>query len=106
MSPVSVPPAGGVNPSFGDNHFSGMGRESRAQTLQKGEWPAEGATSPPNTFMCIMDVYRSSWIECRCFRPSVISLPRVSFKKNFDYWVNVEVKAFFISDLPSSAHSD
>nr|XP_040055987.1 transcription factor IIIB 90 kDa subunit-like [Gasterosteus aculeatus aculeatus] len=27
--------AGGVNPSFGDNHFSGMGRESRAQTLQK-----------------------------------------------------------------------
>ncbi|KAM8913157.1 BRF1 general transcription factor IIIB subunit a isoform 2-T2 [Spinachia spinachia] len=27
--------AGGVNPSFGENHFSGMGRESRAQTLQK-----------------------------------------------------------------------
>uniref|UniRef100_A0AAQ4Q6H5 B-related factor 1 n=1 Tax=Gasterosteus aculeatus aculeatus TaxID=481459 RepID=A0AAQ4Q6H5_GASAC len=27
--------ADGVNPSFGDNHFSGMGRESRAQTLQK-----------------------------------------------------------------------
>ncbi|KAL6106036.1 brf1 [Pungitius sinensis] len=26
--------AGGVNPSFGENHFSGMGRESRAQTLQ------------------------------------------------------------------------
>ncbi|XP_068456796.1 BRF1 RNA polymerase III transcription initiation factor subunit a [Clinocottus analis] len=27
--------AGGTNPSFGDNHFSGVGRESRAQTLQK-----------------------------------------------------------------------
>ncbi|XP_056281755.1 transcription factor IIIB 90 kDa subunit-like isoform X2 [Pseudoliparis swirei] len=28
--------AGGINPSFGgDNHFSGVGRESRAQTLQK-----------------------------------------------------------------------
>uniref|UniRef100_A0A8C2X936 B-related factor 1 n=1 Tax=Cyclopterus lumpus TaxID=8103 RepID=A0A8C2X936_CYCLU len=27
--------AGGINPSFGDNHFSGVGRESRAQTLSK-----------------------------------------------------------------------
>ncbi|XP_031728997.1 BRF1 general transcription factor IIIB subunit a [Anarrhichthys ocellatus] len=27
--------AGGINPSFGDNHFSGVGRESRAQTLQR-----------------------------------------------------------------------
>ncbi|XP_054469410.1 LOW QUALITY PROTEIN: transcription factor IIIB 90 kDa subunit-like [Anoplopoma fimbria] len=27
--------SGGINPSFGDNHFSGVGRESRAQTLQK-----------------------------------------------------------------------
>ncbi|XP_059209803.1 transcription factor IIIB 90 kDa subunit-like [Centropristis striata] len=26
---------GGVNPSFGDGHFTGVGRESRAQTLQR-----------------------------------------------------------------------
>lgn len=25
------------NPTFGDGHFSGMGSESRAQTLQRGE---------------------------------------------------------------------
>ncbi|XP_037602957.1 transcription factor IIIB 90 kDa subunit-like [Sebastes umbrosus] len=27
--------AGGVNPTFGDNHFTGVGRESRAQTVQR-----------------------------------------------------------------------
>eukprot|EP00064_Thunnus_orientalis_P015522 superscaffoldBa00002890_g15576 len=28
--------AGAKHPSFGDGHFTGVGRESRAQTLQKG----------------------------------------------------------------------
>lgn len=37
-------PAGGALPSFGDSHLGSIGRESRAQTLNKGEWPAGGAT--------------------------------------------------------------
>lgn len=36
-------PAGGAVPSFGDSHLGGIGRESRAQTLAKGEWSAGGA---------------------------------------------------------------
>lgn len=37
-------PAGASVPSFGDAYLGGVGRESRAQTLARGEWPAGGAT--------------------------------------------------------------
>lgn len=33
----SLSPAGGAVPSFGDSHLGGIGRESRAQTLARGE---------------------------------------------------------------------
>lgn len=37
-------PSGGQRlPSFGDSYYPGVGSQSRAQTLQRGEWPAEGA---------------------------------------------------------------
>ncbi|KAM7376402.1 hypothetical protein PAMP_006138 [Pampus punctatissimus] len=35
--------AGGKHPSFGDGHFTGVGRESRAQTLQKDQQLVESA---------------------------------------------------------------
>lgn len=37
-------PEGARHPSFGDGHFSGMGKASRAQTLLRGECPPDGAT--------------------------------------------------------------
>uniref|UniRef100_A0A3B4TLQ2 B-related factor 1 n=1 Tax=Seriola dumerili TaxID=41447 RepID=A0A3B4TLQ2_SERDU len=49
---------GAKHPSFGDSHLTGMGRESRAQTLQRGERPAEGLQMNKHCLDTAFNFYR------------------------------------------------
>lgn len=50
-SPVSI--ASGRNPTFGEGFYKGVGRESRAQSLQNGESTLRVSTCIPKAWVCM-----------------------------------------------------